>query len=76
MAEFEEKIDKIDRNSAYMRGQWDAVIPRVEKLLQIHDAKIQGLETQQANTSGKALMVGSFGGLVLSAVFTWLGKHF
>lgn len=73
--ELEKNLAQIARDSAYMRGQWDATIPDIKRLLELHSGKIGMLENVQANMIGKAGIAGVLGGGVVGLVFTWIGKH-
>lgn len=68
----EEKIDKIAKDSSYMRGKMDATLPRIDKMLDDHETRIKKTETDQAMMKGKVAVAGGMAGLVVA----WISKHF
>lgn len=72
----EEKIDKISEETSYMRGQWDATIPEIRKLLSEHGKRIGAQEQSMSNMTGKSTAVGAVSGGMLAALLTWIFKHF
>lgn len=70
------RIDKILENSSYMRGQWDATIPRLVERVDIHETRLDTQGRQIENVTTKAGIFGAISGTVLSAFLMWITRKF
>lgn len=67
-----EKIDKIMRDTSYMRGQWDAIIPNLTRKVDEHEKELDEQGKLIANNQGKAAIVGAVGGTFMSVIIAWV----
>ncbi len=75
MPSFEEKLDKIAEDTAYMRGKWEATIPPLVNEIIEHRKTIGKITTQQARAREKFAMMGMFSGAIGTGVVEWITRH-
>lgn len=68
----EEKIDKIAKDVSYMSGQFDTVIPLLQKTVDNHENRISEQEKKSENMAGKASVIGGIMGAVGGAILSFL----
>lgn len=76
MDKYENKLDEIAGDVAYMRGKWDEAIPLIQNTVKEQGVKIVGLEKSQASIKTKVGIAGGFAGLLGSGVIEWIVQHF
>ncbi len=72
---FEEKLDKIAEDTAYMRGKFDATIPPLVEEVVSQRATISQMKVSHAKVQEKVAMIGLFGGAIGTGAVEWVMKH-
>jgi len=76
MEALQEKIDQIAKDTSYMSGQFDMIIPLLQKTADDHEKRIIEQEKKTENISGKASVIGAIIGFVSSAILSFFSNKF
>lgn len=70
-----EDTKKLIEDVSYMRGQWDATMPRMIVLVSDHEKRIDDISKEQGILATKIAMIGAAAGTVGAAVAKFLSTH-
>ncbi len=68
MDRYEEKLDRIAADIAYMKGKVDEALPSLQKTVQKHEESIAALEVKSENITTKVAMAGGITSFIVAFI--------